>query len=269
MKYFLNRIINLLDKKRNINREKCHFNLPWSISLSLGAKNDFKDLMIENSINVNKAKRVLPFNDKEFKEWVLPVVEYVAKYYLYLPANNEHYNKAGGSFEYSINSAIHAVMLMEKNLGMYSKIAGEFRHQYKMTCPLSVFLFALIHATGKPISEYKVFASDKNKTINTSVKAWDPLKETLYDWVTINKVQYYYSCYNSDTIAKNHQSYIGISLSRLDPIIDSFRYSKLLKKQLNEMLCKSDDQLTHEMLNIVKAGIMNSEIHYSKLLGHK
>ncbi|MFT5759644.1 MAG: hypothetical protein ACI9LM_004411 [Alteromonadaceae bacterium] len=253
----------LFNNRRFLKRERLNSHLPWVVSLSLGPKNDVDDMFFENKPCIDKAQKYLPFNDKEFEQWVKPSIEHIANHYLYLPNDKEHYCKPGGAFENSINSAMYAAMLINTQThDLYNKIDGEYRNQYKTTCPLAVFLFALIQYTGRALSDYKVLACDKRGVVNNSITAWNPVKETLYDWVKVNGVKYYIKQDNSDGKGDEHKIYIYKFVFKFDNIIKTFQYSELLDMQLSQMLSNDDDQLTRKLLKLVEEGNKKSQDYY-------
>ncbi|MBA6371500.1 TraI domain-containing protein [Colwellia sp. BRX8-4] len=258
MKNVCNTIASLLNKRRDIKRDIRNKSLPWSISLSLGAKNDIKDIILENKIYITKARQYLPFNNNEFNRFVLPIIEYIAKYYLYLPSCNDHHRHAGGAFLHSIHSALYTASLIERSSEIYRDIDGEYRRMYESTSPLAVFIFALLHDTGKYITDHEVYVCDKKGTIDQNIKSWDPTKETIHDWLKINKVQYYRVQNSPKCIANKYKIHTLTSLSKLDHILDTFSHPKLLKDQLYMMHKNFGDGLTQEMLKFVEVGRMLS-----------
>jgi hypothetical protein len=242
----------VLNNRRVFKRETLNANLQWPVSLSLGAKYDVEDLILNNQSLIDKARYALPCNAKEFERWILPIIQFIAKYYLYLPRSNEHHQNCSSLFKYSLHSAVCAATLINRtNPVIYNKIDGEYRHQYKLTYPLSVFIFALIHDTGKPISDYKVYSCNRKGVVDNCVNAWNPTKETLYEWIKVNKTKYYLPVYSS---INNKEIYTYISLSKLESVLETFTYSKLLKEQLSKMLCDFDDNSTRQLLKIVALG---------------
>jgi len=247
-----------LVNSQNINRSA---DLPWYISKSLGADKDLKDIIDENIYSINKARNALPLSRDEFDNCVLPIIVFIAKYFLYLPVCSKHYNHLGGTFKYSIQSAVNASTIIDKHPEIYKKINYENRHKCQMTCPVAVFLFTLFKSALKPIYNYVVFPCDSIGIIDSKISHWEQTKETVYEWVKTNEIEYYFSNYNYLRTNEEPPLTSRIYLFEIYPFLCKFNHSLLLIEQIHDMWIGSDDELTQEMLKIFEAGVRSSDIN--------
>jgi|TARA_R110002060_G_scaffold36845_3_gene47835 hypothetical protein len=264
----LQKIFNFLGYSKKDISDVLFTRLPLRVVQTFGGKKDLAALIKKNKLYIHKSRLILPYNDQEFDCWVLPLIEYMAKYYLCLPASYDHHHRDnGGAFEHALQTAISAVTLLNSHKEIYREIDSEFRHEHKDSMPLAVYVLALIHDTGKPISDFFVRACDREVNINYDIPVWKATDETLFDWVNMYSVKYYKAFYDTKRIHKKHESYSGIALSEIAGILKLYKNPALLKKQINEVLYKEDTETNNLLNQIIKAADRSSTRYYMELYG--
>lgn len=242
--------------------------LPLRVMQSHGGKNDVAALMNKNRIYIEKSREALPFHDVEFDTCVLPLIEFMAKYYLCLPASYDHHHRdSGGAFEHAIQTGVLSVGILNQYNEIYRKVESELRHEYQRTIPLAVYILGLTHDTGKPVADFFVRACDQDVNVKYDIPMWQATQETMYEWVVKNKVKYYKAFYDPNRINKKHDSYSEIAFARIDILLNLYQNPVLLKKQINEVLHQHDTEINNVISNIVKAGDRSSTRYYMESYG--
>ncbi|MGK2231359.1 MAG: hypothetical protein ACI92O_000517 [Colwellia sp.] len=264
------KILNFIGFRQKDLSEELFMRLPLRVLQTSGGKKDLEVLLQKNNLYIEKSRRLLPFNKNEFDLWVLPIIEYIGKYNLFLPASYDHHHRdSGGAFEHALQTAVKAVSLLNKHDEIYRKIDSEFRHEYKDAIPLAVFVLALIHDTGKPLNDFIVRACDREANVNYDIDIWQASQETLFDWVNRNSVKYYKAFYDTNRIHKEHEYYTNNALTAINDLINSYVKPELLKKQIDKIYNK-ENTATYNLLNhIIKAADSSSTRFYMETYGRE
>ncbi|MDD5296532.1 MAG: MobH family relaxase [Rhodocyclaceae bacterium] len=115
----------------------------------------------------------------------LPALQRFASFAHLLPASQSHHHRgAGGLLRHSLEVALWALQSADKVLLDAAKTPAR-RREIEPRWQLAVFLAALCHDAGKPVTDITVTNSER-----TAV--WRPIKEDLYTWATSNGVDAYF-----------------------------------------------------------------------------
>ncbi|MEW6164419.1 MAG: MobH family relaxase [Pseudomonadota bacterium] len=117
--------------------------------------------------------------------YYLPAVRRFASYAHLLPASQSHHHRgAGGLLRHSIEVGLWALQSADKVLLESAKSPSQ-RREMEPRWQLAVFLAALCHDAGKPVTDLVVTNRDR-----TAV--WKPIKEDLFTWASKHHVQAYF-----------------------------------------------------------------------------
>lgn len=117
--------------------------------------------------------------------YYLPAVRRFASYAHLLPASQSHHHRgAGGLLRHSIEVGLWALQSADKVLLESAKSPSQ-RREMEPRWQLAVFLAALCHDAGKPVTDLVVTNRDR-----TTV--WKPIKEDLFAWASKHHVQAYF-----------------------------------------------------------------------------
>ena len=121
----------------------------------------------------------------QFERYYLSAIERFARFAHLLPASQSHHHRgAGGLLRHSIEVGLWALQSADKVLLDAAKTPSQ-RREMEPRWQLAVFLAALCHDAGKPVTDIVVTNRDR-----TTV--WKPIKEDLYDWARRNKIDAYF-----------------------------------------------------------------------------
>lgn len=119
------------------------------------------------------------------ERFYFPAVNRFASYAHLLPASQSHHHRgAGGLLRHSIEVGLWALQSADKVLLEGAKSPSQ-RREMEPRWQLAVFLAALCHDAGKPVTDLVVTNRDR-----TTV--WKPIKEDLFTWASKNHVQAYF-----------------------------------------------------------------------------
>lgn len=209
---------------------------PLNVYQFFGGEKDVDLLLAKNSQLMLSCKIKLPFNDREFDEWIMPLIRHLAQYYLFVPSSYEHHHHhEGGAFEHSLEVGSYAMNLLDIDDGLYNNIEPEFRHHHKTTLPLVIFILAITHDVGKPVTDLTVVSCDKDGVIHEPNNAWKPIKETLYQWAINTKVKYYRVIYYANRPYISHNYHISHVSEKIIQLLPTFKHQTLLQKKMNEI----------------------------------
>jgi conjugal transfer pilus assembly protein TraI len=126
---------------------------------------------------------VLPPED--FRRLFLPIIERFAAFVHLLPASQSHHHRgAGGLFRHSLEVAYWALQAADKVLLDTTGTPSQ-RREREPRWQFSVFVAALCHDAGKPVTDVIVTNRDRTQT-------WKPIREDLYAWAQRTSTQAYY-----------------------------------------------------------------------------
>jgi conjugal transfer pilus assembly protein TraI len=126
---------------------------------------------------------VLPPED--FRRLFLPVIERFASFVHLLPASQAHHHRgAGGLFRHSLEVAYWALQAADKVLLDITGTPSQ-RREREPRWQFAVFVAALCHDAGKPVTDVIVTNSDRSQT-------WKPIREDLYTWAARTATDAYF-----------------------------------------------------------------------------
>ncbi len=124
-------------------------------------------------------------SDDIFEQYYLAPLRSLASYVHLLPASESHHHRgAGGLFRHAIEVALWSLQLGDRVL-LPGDQAPRRRREIEPRWHVAVFLSALCHDIGKPITDLKVTSQDGEKS-------WNPFAEDLYSWASVNAVDHYF-----------------------------------------------------------------------------
>lgn len=124
-------------------------------------------------------------SDDIFEQYYLAPLRSLASYVHLLPASESHHHRgAGGLFRHAIEVALWSLQLGDRVL-LPGDQAPRRRREIEPRWHVAVFLSALCHDIGKPITDLKVTSQDGEKS-------WNPFAEDLYSWASANAVDHYF-----------------------------------------------------------------------------
>ncbi len=141
----------------------------------------------------------------------LPIIYHYAGHAHLLPASEtNHHRGAGGLFQHGLEAAYHAVRQVDgKDAGKKSahKADAVERKKYDERKRFTTFCAALLHDTGKPISDMTVAAYEGGPI-------WNPLLEYLPEWAASNGVERYHIHWRKNR-KERHEAVSAILLPKL------------------------------------------------------
>jgi conjugal transfer pilus assembly protein TraI len=160
---------------------------------------------------VRKIYRATGVTPELWRSLYLPIIYAYAGHAHLLPASEtNHHRGAGGLFQHGLEAAYYAVRLVDgKNAGQKSAhlVDAEERKKYEERLRFTTFCAALLHDTGKPISDMTVEANNGGAT-------WNPLLEYLPEWASAHGVERYHINWRSKR-KDRHEAVSAILLPRL------------------------------------------------------
>ena len=124
-------------------------------------------------------------SDDIFEQYYLAPLRSLASYVHLLPASESHHHRgAGGLFRHAIEVALWSLQLGDRVL-LPGDQTPRRRREIEPRWHVAVFLSALCHDIGKPITDLKVTSQDGEKS-------WNPFAEDLYSWASANAVNHYF-----------------------------------------------------------------------------
>lgn len=120
-----------------------------------------------------------------FARFYVPAIERFASFAHLLPASQSHHHRgAGGLLRHSIEVGLWALQSADKVLLDAAKTPSQ-RREMEPRWQLAVFLAALCHDAGKPVTD--LIVTDRERTA-----IWKPIKEDLYTWATRSGIDAYF-----------------------------------------------------------------------------
>jgi len=120
-----------------------------------------------------------------FEDHYLAAVERFAAFAHLLPASQSHHHRgAGGLFRHAIEVGLWALQSADRVL-LKSAVSPMHRREMEPRWQLAVFLAAMCHDAGKPVTDLTVSNKDRTST-------WHPISEDLYSWAINNRVNAYF-----------------------------------------------------------------------------
>lgn len=120
-----------------------------------------------------------------FESHYLAAVSRFAAFAHLLPASQSHHHRgAGGLLRHAIEVGLWALQSADRVL-LKSAVSPLHRREMEPRWQLAVFLAAMCHDAGKPVTDLTVTNKDRTTT-------WHPISEDLYDWAISHGVNAYF-----------------------------------------------------------------------------
>lgn len=134
---------------------------------------------------IQRIRQSVTVNDNRFDRYYQSVIQRFCDYVHLLPASQSHHHRgAGGLFRHSLEAGLYALQAAERVLVDLGKTPAEHR-EMEPRWQLAVFLGALCHDVGKPVTDLSISSGDR-----TAI--WKPIKENLYTWADRCSVDAYF-----------------------------------------------------------------------------
>lgn len=157
---------------------------------------------------IARIRGTLRFNQSEFEDIVLPVIERYAAYVHLLPASESHHHRgAGGLFRHGLEVGFWAAQRAESHQFCVGD-TPQNRRENEPRWQFASFLGGLLHDVGKPLSDVAV-------TDKTGKKEWNPYDSSLAEWSHRESIDHYFLRWR-DKRNKRHEKF---SMMNLDQII--------------------------------------------------
>ena len=120
-----------------------------------------------------------------FQKHYLSAIKRFASFSHLLPASQSHHHRgAGGLLRHAIEVGLWALQSADRVL-LQSAISPKHRREMEPRWQLAVFLAALCHDAGKPVTDLTV--TNKHRT-----STWHPITDDLHVWATGNGINAYF-----------------------------------------------------------------------------
>lgn len=134
---------------------------------------------------VERIRQTVISSKEVFDRYYYPVIKRYSSYVHLLPASQSHHHRgAGGLLRHSLEVGLYALQSSERVLLDIAVLPAK-RREMEPRWQLAVFLAALCHDAGKPMTDMTI--ANRDRTV-----IWKPIKESLYDWANCNKIISYY-----------------------------------------------------------------------------
>lgn len=175
------------------------------------------DLLLErHQSTLNRIQFSTGDNESFFQKWYMPLVYAYAKFVHLLPASeNSHHSLPGGMLAHGLEVALSAMLKADRAIVGMHKVP-EQRIFYEKKWKLAVFVAAIAHDIGKPLSDILVHDDKGNQ--------WSPYLDSLYDWGKHSNAVFYVITWNRNRY-KQHEAMTTEALNYiLTPEIKNFLY---------------------------------------------
>lgn len=136
-------------------------------------------------------------NEAFFSTWYAPLILSYAKFVHLLPASeNSHHALPGGMLAHGLEVALSAMLRADRAIVGMHKVP-EQRIPYEKKWKLAVFIAAIAHDIGKPLSDVLVHDEKGNQ--------WSPYLDSLYDWGVSIGAKFYVITWNRNRY-KQHEA---------------------------------------------------------------
>jgi conjugal transfer pilus assembly protein TraI len=120
-----------------------------------------------------------------FQKHYLSAIKRFASFSHLLPASQSHHHRgAGGLLRHAIEVGLWALQSADRVL-LKSAISPKHRREMEPRWQLAVFLAALCHDAGKPVTDLTVTDKDRTST-------WHPITDDLHVWATRHGINAYF-----------------------------------------------------------------------------
>lgn len=134
---------------------------------------------------IQRVKNTAIATPEIFDTHYLPAIRRFASFAHLLPASQSHHHRgAGGLFRHALEVGLWALQAADKVM-LKNAQSPQHRREMEPRWQLAVFLSALCHDAGKPVTDLHITNMDRSKV-------WNPLSEDLYAWAMRNDMNAYY-----------------------------------------------------------------------------
>lgn len=166
------------------------------------------DKLIETQCELIGQIREAGLASKEiFEQYYLESLRRFASYAHLLPASQTHHHRgAGGLLRHATEVALWSLQSGDRVL-LPGDQTPRRRRELEPRWQLAVFLAALCHDVGKPVTDLVVTSRDGEKV-------WNPFIEDLYSWAVRNEVDRYFLHWRENR-GKNHTAISSLLVERI------------------------------------------------------
>jgi|TARA_B110000211_G_scaffold207660_1_gene243596 hypothetical protein len=181
----------------------------------LFSKSDPETLLSSNKILIDQTATILMFDEHTFDRNIRPLILYLAKYCLKLPASNYyHHVQPGSLFFHLLETANLAAEGAKSHPELMMHTEPGNRSDYEVIFPLGAWLLGILHDIAKPMTDMEVIPLNKlgQPIVSTS---WQPDEEPLFDFLTRHRAHRYKLLYRQSREYHQHDAYRVWFISKL------------------------------------------------------
>lgn len=170
-------------------------------------KSDPETLLSSNKILIDQTATILMFDEHTFDRNIRPLILYLAKYCLKLPASNYyHHVQPGSLFFHLLETANLAAEGAKSHPELMMHTEPGNRSDYEVIFPLGAWLLGILHDIAKPMTDMEVIPLNKlgQPIVSTS---WQPDEEPLFDFLLYHRAHRYKLLYRQSREYHQHDAY--------------------------------------------------------------
>lgn len=134
---------------------------------------------------IQRIKNTAIATPEVFDSHYLPAIRRFATFAHLLPASQSHHHRgAGGLLRHALEVGLWALQAADKVM-LKNAQSPQHRREMEPRWQLAVFLAAMCHDAGKPVTDLHITNMDRSKV-------WNPLSEDLHVWAIRNDLTAYY-----------------------------------------------------------------------------
>lgn len=222
-------------------------------------------------VDVNAIKNEIGIEDEYFKKFILPVMVNFIEFVDLLPASEYKHHATGGGLVYHSFDVAKRAMRSAQHTQFPVKKTLLDTQQSKIQWKVGTILCALLHDSGKALTDMRVTNGESNKE---KLIVWDAHNnESIYQWAKNNNIERYYVDWNRN----RHNKHKKATVSVMKLLIPQETWSWLTscndgREIYSTMLESVSEQVDHPMSNIVikadsasvKDDLLNRNSHITK-----
>lgn len=178
-------------------------------------KSDPETLLSSNKILIDQTATILMFDEQTFDRSIKPLLLYLAKYCLKLPASNYyHHVQPGSLFFHLLETANLAAEGAKSHPELMMHTEPGNRSDYELIFPLGAWLLGILHDIAKPMTDMEVIPLNKlGQPISSA--SWQPDEEPLFDFLITHRAHRYKLLYRQSREYHQHDAYRVWFISKL------------------------------------------------------
>lgn len=191
----------------------------------------FIDVLTNDPVILRRIAITLELDDGKINEYILPILTYVAERTLHLPASQwHHHTYPGGLYQHLMEVGITAAHYAKHDKEM--RINARFEHDnlYTIVVPLAAFIAGILHDIAKPITDYHVYPYDANKNAIEVDGCWDPMEESVIEYLERHKAVYYKPLYKMNREYRTHEKYASSFMKPILDLLQTYPHRPLLRE---------------------------------------